>query len=101
MHALYLTYHNQYPWRMHGDVLGACVFDPDDTTSGVTTYNYRLDIVSRVAENIVRTDIVYTTRYPYRLQCHYCSSFFDGGGIEMLVLIHLWANIFLSPSLHA
>ena len=30
-----------------GDVLGACVFDPDDTTSGVTTY--RLDIVSRAA----------------------------------------------------
>ena len=30
-----------------GDVLGACVFDPPDTTSGVITY--RLDIVSRAA----------------------------------------------------
>ena len=76
------------------------MFDPDDTTSGVTTY--RLDIVTRVAENIVRTDIVYTTRYPYT-GCNATTvpGFFDGGGIEMLVLIHLWANIFLSPLLHA
>ena len=40
-----------------GDVLGACVFDPDDTTSSVITY--RLDIVSRAAggtEDVVRTN---------------------------------------------
>ena len=40
-----------------GDVLGACVFDPDDTTSGVITY--RLDIVSRATdgtEDIVRNN---------------------------------------------
>ncbi len=69
-----------------GDVLGACVFDPDDT-SGVTTY--RLDIVSRAtsgSENLVRTNTAdcSATAVP---------SSFDGTATSGSRSLHLWANI--------
>ena len=81
-----------------GDVLGACVFDPDDTTSGATTY--RLDIVSRAAggsEDIVQTftqpDI------PAGCSATTVPSSFDEGDFDVGNRartdrsLHLWANI--------
>ncbi len=79
-----------------GDVLGACVFDPDDTTSGVTTY--RLDIVSRAAsdsENIVRTNT--DSNSPAGCSDIAVPSSFDGGASGTDTSgsrsLHLWANI--------
>ncbi len=80
-----------------GDVLGACVFDPDDTTSGVTTY--RLDIVSRAASG--SEDVVGTNTDPSSPPAG-CSattvpSSFDGGApgtsSSTRRSLHLWANI--------
>ncbi len=82
-----------------GDVLGACVFDPDDTTSGVTTY--RLDIVSRAAsnsENVVRTDT--HSNSPAGCSATAVPSSFDrresGTTTSKSRSLHLWANIGIS-----
>ncbi len=79
-----------------GDVLGVCVFDPDDTTSGVTTY--RLDIVSRAAsgsEDLVRTNTDPSS--PVGCSATTVPSSFDGGasgtGFSSSRSLHLWANI--------
>ncbi len=81
-----------------GDVLGACVFDPDDTTSGVTTY--RLDIVSRAASNsedIVRTNTQPST--PDGCSATTVPGSFDVGNFYVDNRVstdrsfHLWANI--------
>ena len=79
-----------------GDVLGACVFDSPDTTSGVTTY--RLDIVSRAAsdsEDLVRTNTDPSS--PVGCSATTVPSSFDGGasgtGSSSSRSLHLWANI--------
>ncbi len=79
-----------------GDVLGACVFDPDDTTSGVTTY--RLDIVSRAAsgsEDIVRTFTHPST--PDGCSATAVPGSFDSDASENSTSarrsLHLWASI--------
>ena len=76
-----------------GDVLGACVFNPDDITT------YRLDIVSRAAfnnENLVRTD----TQPSVPAGCSAATTVpgsFDGGAFGARPItgrsLHLWANI--------
>ncbi len=98
-----------------GDVLGACVFDPDDTTSGVITY--RLDIVSRAAggsENLVRTNThnAQPSSIPAGCNATTVPGSFDGGDSDVGNRastdrsLHLWANIgkfkndFLLPSLN-
>ena len=80
-----------------GDVLGACVFDPDDTTSGVTTY--RLDIVSRAAsgsEDLVRSNTDPSSP-PVGCSATTVPGSFDGGasgtGSSTSRSLHLWANI--------
>ncbi len=79
-----------------GDVLGACVFDPDDTTNGVTTF--RLDIVSIAAggsENVVRTN----TQPDIPAGCSNTTvpGSFDRSGTGNRAgtdrSLHLWANI--------
>ena len=93
-----------------GDVLGACVFDLDDTT-------YRLDIVSRAAggsENLVRTDThnAQPSSIPAGCNTNTVPGSFDGGDSDVDnrastdESLHLWANIgkfkndFLLPSLN-
>ncbi|XP_064386607.1 uncharacterized protein LOC135335114 isoform X3 [Halichondria panicea] len=82
-----------------GDVLGACVFDPDDTTSGVTTY--RLDIVSRAAlgsEDLVRTNTDPSSP-PAGCSATTVPGSFDRGASgtgsrsSTSRSLHLWANI--------
>ena len=80
-----------------GDVLGACVFDPDDTTSGVTTY--RLDIVSTAAsgsEDLVRTNTDPSSP-PAGCSATTVPGSFDRGtsgtGSSSSRSLHLWANI--------
>ena len=80
-----------------GDVLGACVFDPDDITSGVTTY--RLDIVSRArggTEDLVRTNTDPSSP-PAGCSATTVPSSFDRGasgtGSSSSRSLHLWANI--------
>ncbi len=83
------------PVPMATDVLGACVFDPDDTTSGVTTY--RLDIVSRAggSEDLVRTNT--DPRSPAGCSATTVPSSFDRGASgtssSTSRSLHLWANI--------
>ncbi len=77
-----------------GDVLGACVFDPDDTTSGVTTY--RLDMVSRGSgENLVRTNT--HSNSPAGCSATAVPNSFDRGAsgtrTSTMRSLHLWANI--------
>ncbi len=81
-----------------GDVLGACVFDPDDTTSGATTY--RLDIVSRDAsgEDLVRTNT--HPSIPAGCSATTVPGSFDGSDPDEVGnrastdrSLHLWANI--------
>ena len=85
-----------------GDVLGACVFDPDDTTSGVITY--RLDIVSRGTggtENVVRTDThnAWPSSIPAGCNATTVPGSFDAGDpatrnrVSTDRSLHLWANI--------
>ena len=84
-----------------GDVLGACVFDPDDTTSGVTTD--RLDIVSRAdggSEDIVRTDTHNADpSIPAGCSATTVPGSFDAGDpatrnrASTFTSLHLWANI--------
>ena len=72
------------------------VFDPDDTTSGVTTY--RLDIVSRAAssEDIVRTNIAPSSP-PAGCSATTVPGSFDRGasgtGSSTSRSLHLWENI--------
>ena len=83
-----------------GDVLGACVFDPDDSTSGVTTF--RLDIVSRAdpdTEDVVRTFThdSQPSSTPAGCSATTVPSSFDADASDNSTStrrsLHLWANI--------
>ncbi len=78
-----------------GDVFGACVFDPpnDNTT-------FRLDIVSRAAGDIVRTNTHQNSNSPAGCSATTVPSSFDASGTDNRGStdrsLHLWANIGIS-----